>query len=176
MGDRLEVVLVAGAVPVKDHAEKEAAITAAAASSEALSYDEFLAGLDLQDKKDELADCGLDEGLELLQLAEMDNDDLESDFLDDEDLRLTDETKAKFRVAVAALGSAEDTKEKKKALEAELKAVQEEDDRKIAAKEANPSEQTFDGFLAGLNLLDRKDDLAEYLEYGVELRDLEQMS
>ena len=72
-----------------------------------LSYDDFLARLDLTDKKEILEGCGLDEGLELKQLVEMDVDaeDFNSDILDDADLEFDDETKARFRAAVLALQS-----------------------------------------------------------------------
>jgi hypothetical protein len=39
-------------------------------------YDSFLATLQLVDKRDALADCGLDDGLELVQLQQMDTADL----------------------------------------------------------------------------------------------------
>ena len=50
-----------------------------------MSYEDFLVQLDLQDQKEALADCGLDDGLELKQLREMDESDLKEDILDDED-------------------------------------------------------------------------------------------
>ena len=68
-----------------------------------LSYAGFLEQLGLQDKKQELSDCGLDDGLELKQLVEMDDTDLNDDILADEDLELDEDTKAKFRDAVEAL-------------------------------------------------------------------------
>lgn len=76
---------------------------APASDDELASYDDFLAKLGLQNKADALADCGLDEGLALKQLAEYDEDELEEDILGDEDLDLEDETKESFRVAVAEL-------------------------------------------------------------------------
>ena len=69
-----------------------------------ITYDKFLADLDLMDNRETLADCGLDEGLELQQLREMDEDELKEDILEDDDLGLDEDTKAAFREAVAALG------------------------------------------------------------------------
>ena len=69
-----------------------------------ITYDKFMAGLDLMDKKETLAGCGLDEGLELQQLRKMDEDELKEDILEDDDLGLDEDTKAAFREAVAALG------------------------------------------------------------------------
>ena len=68
-----------------------------------LSYAGFLEQLGLHDKKQELSECGLDDGLELKQLVEMDDTDLNDDILADEDLELDEDTKAKFRDAVEAL-------------------------------------------------------------------------
>ena len=69
------------------------------------SYDDWLANLGLHNYKDELAHCGLDEGLELQQLREMDDSDLNDDILSDEDLGLDDDAKTRFRVAVSELAS-----------------------------------------------------------------------
>ena len=96
----------------------------------------FLQQLGLEDKKEGLADCGLDEGLELKQLGQMNDDELAEDILDDEDLELDEETKASFRAAVAAL--------------------------KDPLCNTHRSELTYDDFLADICLLERKAALAEY--------------
>ena len=66
-------------------------------------YDGFLESLQLVDKRDALADCGLDDGLELVQLQQMDTSDLQDDILEDPDLALAEEIKASFLAAVTAL-------------------------------------------------------------------------
>ena len=71
-----------------------------------LLYADWLSKLGLADMKGALADCGLDDGLELQQLREYDDDELDEDVLDDEDLNLDDFTKAQFRAAVEQLKSA----------------------------------------------------------------------
>ena len=78
---------------------------------ETLTYDGWVAALGLHDKLDILAGCGLDEGLELKQLAQMDASDLHDDILEDEDLGLDDETKDRFRAVVEVLSAAADTPE-----------------------------------------------------------------
>ena len=67
-----------------------------------LSYDEFLTRLGMTDKKDALAEL-LEEGKELVELAQMDEDDFNDDILEDRDLALDDEGKAQFKTAVLAL-------------------------------------------------------------------------
>ena len=76
------------------------------------TYDDFLRRLSLEDKKEGLADCGLDEGLELKQLsaemvgeADLTVPDILVAWLDEGELELDAETKAAFRSAVAALKS-----------------------------------------------------------------------
>ena len=76
---------------------------APAGDGQPASYTVFLTKLGLQDKVKALADCGLDEGLELKQLTEHDDQELDDDILNDEDLDLDDETKESFRAAVAEL-------------------------------------------------------------------------
>jgi len=66
-------------------------------------WDIFLTNLDLTDKKGALGECGLTEGKELRDLEQMDEDDLNSDILDDDDLGLSEGQKEKFREAVAVL-------------------------------------------------------------------------
>ena len=73
-----------------------------AAEPEEQTFDDFLTQLDLADRKGDLADY-LEEGQEMRDLKQMDEDDLNSDILDDDDLGLTDDVKEKFREAVAAL-------------------------------------------------------------------------
>ena len=67
-----------------------------------VSWGDFLEGLGLADKKDDLA-LYLDEGNELRDLKQMDEDELNADILDDDDLGLHDKTKARFRAAVGDL-------------------------------------------------------------------------
>jgi hypothetical protein len=69
------------------------------------SYEQLLIQLGIPDKKDVLQDCGLDEGLELKQLGQMDPDDLEEEIIADEDLALDEETKDLFRDAVRRLST-----------------------------------------------------------------------
>lgn len=68
-----------------------------------MSYDGFLAQLDLQDKKEALADYLTEEGAELRDLEQMSLEDLNADILDDDDLGLDEETKERFRAAVSKL-------------------------------------------------------------------------
>jgi hypothetical protein len=66
-------------------------------------YDAFLSKLGLQERKVDLAEYLSKPGNELIELMQMDPEDLDGDILDDDDLGLDDETKAKFRAAVAEL-------------------------------------------------------------------------
>eukprot|EP01046_Picozoa_sp_COSAG06_P001620 COSAG06_NODE_54_length_27948_cov_234.398671_21_plen_488_part_00 len=66
-------------------------------------YDAFLSQLGIHERKADLSEYLSKPGNELLELLQMDEDELHSDILDDDDLDLDDETKAKFRVAVAEL-------------------------------------------------------------------------
>jgi hypothetical protein len=75
-----------------------------------LTYDEFLAQLSLSDKKDDLAEY-LEVGNELRDLKQMEEDDLNDDILEDGDLDLDDDTKTRFREAVARLKLAAATSE-----------------------------------------------------------------
>ena len=68
-----------------------------------LSYDEFLGQLGLADKKDELAEYLSQPGAELVELKQMDPEDLQEDILNDQDLGFDEETKVRFRAAVAEL-------------------------------------------------------------------------
>jgi hypothetical protein len=68
-----------------------------------LSYDEFLGQLGLADKKDELAEYLSQPGAELVELKQMDPEDLQEDILNDQDLGFDEETKTRFRAAVAEL-------------------------------------------------------------------------
>ena len=96
------------------------------------TYVDFLSRLGFLDKKDALADCGLDEGLELLQLAEYDEDEFDEDVIDDADLNLDDEAKESFRAAVAALK----TKRTEKAQKVEADGKEAKRKAKRAAKQA----------------------------------------
>eukprot|EP01046_Picozoa_sp_COSAG06_P030513 COSAG06_NODE_2902_length_6117_cov_3.107843_2_plen_476_part_00 len=66
-------------------------------------YAAFLSQLGLQERQADLAEYLSIPGNELTELMQMDEEDLDSDILDDHDLGLDDETKAKFRAAVAEL-------------------------------------------------------------------------
>jgi serine/threonine protein kinase len=66
-------------------------------------YPAFLSKVGLQEKKADLAEYLSKPGNELIELTQMDPEDLDSDILDDDDLGLDDETKVKFRAAVAEL-------------------------------------------------------------------------
>jgi hypothetical protein len=86
-----------------------------------LTYDEFLGQLGLADKKDELAEY-LSPGAELVELKQMDPEDLQEDILNDQDLGFDEETKTRFRAAVAELsgsdggeGDGDDEEEEKSA-------------------------------------------------------------
>ena len=65
-----------------------------------MTYAEFLEKLSLTDRKDDLAEY-LSHPNELTELAQMDVDDLEEDIL--KDLSFDEETKGRFRAAVAEL-------------------------------------------------------------------------
>eukprot|EP01052_Picozoa_sp_SAG31_P026609 SAG31_NODE_2425_length_5723_cov_3.235775_2_plen_96_part_00 len=67
-----------------------------------MTYEDWLGQLGMLDKKDALAEL-LQEGAELVELEQMDEDDLRDDILEDGDLALDAEGKAKFQDAVAAL-------------------------------------------------------------------------
>jgi serine/threonine protein kinase len=67
-----------------------------------LPYDAFLRKVRLADRKEELADY-LGKDTELTELAQMDEDDLSSDILDDVDLDFDEDTKERFRAAVSEL-------------------------------------------------------------------------
>ena len=96
------------------------------------TYVDFLSRLGFLDKKDALADCGLDEGLELQQLAEYDEDEFDEDVIDDADLNLDDEAKESFRAAVAELK----TKRTEKAQKVEADRKEAKRKAKRAAKQA----------------------------------------
>ena len=66
----------------------------------AVTYDDFLATVGLQDKKEELAEY-LTAGAELVELTQMDTEELDKDILDD--LGLSDETKTQFHEALRSL-------------------------------------------------------------------------
>ena len=85
-------------------------VIVATPESTELSYDDFLTRLGMTNKKDALAEL-LQEGKELVELAQMDEDDFSDDILEDPDLALDDEGKAEFKKAVLALtdGSGGDT-------------------------------------------------------------------
>jgi hypothetical protein len=68
-----------------------------------LTYSVFLGRLGLADKKDELADYLSDPGAELTELKQMAMDELDSDILEDGELGFDEETKERFRAAVAEL-------------------------------------------------------------------------
>jgi serine/threonine protein kinase len=68
-----------------------------------LSYEEFLGQLGLADKKDALAEYLSNPGAELVELKQMPPEDLDEDVLNDGDLGFDEETKARFRAAVAGL-------------------------------------------------------------------------
>jgi serine/threonine protein kinase len=70
---------------------------------EPLTYDGFLRGLELEHRKEELAEY-LADGKELTELKQMDEDALNEDILDDLD-DFDDETKERFRKAVKELKS-----------------------------------------------------------------------
>eukprot|EP01046_Picozoa_sp_COSAG06_P051824 COSAG06_NODE_8552_length_2131_cov_1.619094_1_plen_561_part_00 len=71
--------------------------------AQALTYDRFLEQLDLADRQEDLAEYLSEPGAELTELAQMDERDLSDDILDDGDLGFDEETKARFRAAVAEL-------------------------------------------------------------------------
>ena len=94
-----------------------------------LSYEEFLGQLGLADKKDELAEY-LSPGAELVELKQMDPEDLQEDILNDQDLGFGEETKTRFRAAVAELngssgggGAGEEEEEKSASACAALEAA-----------------------------------------------------
>jgi hypothetical protein len=66
-------------------------------------YAAFLSQLGLHERKADLAEYLSKPGNELIELTQMDEEDLDGDILDDDDLGLDDETKVKFRAAVAEL-------------------------------------------------------------------------
>eukprot|EP01046_Picozoa_sp_COSAG06_P032991 COSAG06_NODE_3336_length_5489_cov_47.109276_3_plen_456_part_00 len=68
-----------------------------------LTYDSFLVGLGMEDKKGDLADYLSKPGAELTELVQMDEQDLDDDILEDVDLGFDEEMKARFRAAVAEL-------------------------------------------------------------------------
>ena len=67
-----------------------------------ITYEDWLGQLGMLDKKDALAEL-LQDGAELVELEQMDEDDLRDDILEDGDLALDAEGKAKFQAAVVAL-------------------------------------------------------------------------
>jgi hypothetical protein len=66
-------------------------------------YDEFLEQLDLQGRKADLAEYLSKPGNELVELKQMSEEDLDGDILEDDDLGFDEDTKARFRSAVAEL-------------------------------------------------------------------------
>ena len=68
-----------------------------------LTYESFLAGLGMEDRKGDLADYLSKPGAELTELIQMDEQDLDEDILEDGDLGFDEEMKARFRAAVAEL-------------------------------------------------------------------------
>eukprot|EP01046_Picozoa_sp_COSAG06_P012520 COSAG06_NODE_738_length_12674_cov_107.030934_3_plen_434_part_00 len=66
-------------------------------------YDEFLEQLDLQGRKADLAEYLSKPGNELVELRQMSEEDLDGDILEDDDLGFDEDTKARFRSAVAQL-------------------------------------------------------------------------
>jgi serine/threonine protein kinase len=72
-------------------------------ATEVVSYDDFLSQLGMQDKKADLAEYLSNPGAELVELKQMDEEDLREDILEDEELGLDEETKARFQAAVKAL-------------------------------------------------------------------------
>eukprot|EP01046_Picozoa_sp_COSAG06_P009655 COSAG06_NODE_507_length_14929_cov_109.047067_4_plen_2293_part_00 len=89
----------------KEHAlELPTEATADDAAEQApISYDDFIARVDLVEKRSDLADYLSDPGAELTELKQMDPTDLDVDILEDDGLGLTELQKAKFRAAVKAL-------------------------------------------------------------------------
>jgi hypothetical protein len=79
-----------------------------AADAAPVSYEEWLRALGMLDKRAALGEL-LEEGAELRELAQMDADDFRDDVLEDPDLALDDEMKAKFQHAVSALALAGST-------------------------------------------------------------------
>ena len=67
-----------------------------------LTYDGLLSEVGIADKKEELGEY-LSNGSELVELSQMDEEDLSDDILDDPDLGLAAEVKARFRAQVAEL-------------------------------------------------------------------------
>ena len=66
-------------------------------------YDEFLEQLDLQGRKADLAEYLSKPGNELVELKQMSEEDLDGDILEDDDLGFDEDTKVRFRSAVAQL-------------------------------------------------------------------------
>ena len=69
-------------------------------------YAAFLSQLGLHERQADLAGYLSIPGNELTELRQMDPEDLDSGILEDDDLGLDDETKAKFRAAVAEMRQA----------------------------------------------------------------------
>ena len=67
-----------------------------------LTYDGILSEAGIADMKEQLGEY-LSDGSELVELAQMDEEDLNDDILDDLDLGLAAEVKARFRAKVAQL-------------------------------------------------------------------------
>eukprot|EP01046_Picozoa_sp_COSAG06_P037491 COSAG06_NODE_4236_length_4443_cov_2.395718_2_plen_488_part_00 len=67
------------------------------------SYAGWLATLGLEDMQDSLSEYLSDPGKELVELAQMDEDALNEDIVEDDDLGFDADTKARFRAAVALL-------------------------------------------------------------------------
>eukprot|EP01046_Picozoa_sp_COSAG06_P011644 COSAG06_NODE_668_length_13234_cov_75.848268_2_plen_496_part_00 len=67
------------------------------------TYDSFLVGLGMEDRKVDLAEYLSKPGDELTELRQMDEQDLDDDILEDGDLGFDEEMKARFRAAVAEL-------------------------------------------------------------------------
>eukprot|EP01046_Picozoa_sp_COSAG06_P026921 COSAG06_NODE_2345_length_7034_cov_87.911608_1_plen_1754_part_10 len=136
----------------------------AAKAAPDITYDEFLAHLGLMDKKEDLASYLSDPGAQLVELKQMDSESLDVDILEDSDLGFDEPTREKFREAVKQLE--EYAKEDGK-LAFRLATVKE--------KETAKEEITYDEFLANLNLTSKKEQLADYLADGKELKELKQM-
>ena len=105
------------------------------------SYDDWLRELGLAEKKDGLADCGLDEGLELKQLSEYDSEELDEDILSDPDLDLDEETKDRFREAVLLLSAAVGAEPGAESAESDSQAAFDDLLAQLGDEEAVPPEE-----------------------------------
>jgi serine/threonine protein kinase len=126
-----------------------------------IGYDELLAQVGLEGKKQEMADSGLAKGVEVMQLQQWDESELKEKILESKELDLTDEQKTKFKAAVLALPYKlmphKDLEEEFRQLKAKPMETQRQEDGEISdmrlhvwhTVEGRPSFENFEPLSSG---------------------------